>query len=773
MTRRSSSWGKWAFAAMASCVASVSWAADLNPGHRLAPLGVLDNDARVIVKFKSSATTLRDIPLGAVRTSARVHDVMQGRANALSARAGTNLVAGRAVSDRTQVMLAKGMSSAVLARRLSAHPDVEYVQVDRFRSRLAVPNDPLYGPVNGTSPAAGQWYLKAPSGAIVSSINAPQAWDVTTGIPQVVVAVLDTGVRKDHPDLAGQLLPGYDMVQQTNISNDGDARDNDPSDPGDYYTTSEQAANLINGCTASDSSWHGTQTSGLIGALWNNNVGMAGLASGAKVLPVRVLGKCGGWDSDILVGMRWAAGLSIGGLPVNSTPARVINMSLGGDGNCSAAYADAIADVAAHGAVVVASAGNNSGHALSVPANCSGVVAVTGLRHTGTKVGYADLGSNATIAAPSGNCGTLPNGCQYPILSTTNAGTTTPVAGSAAYTNGTDYAIGTSFSAPLVSGTLALMLSSNPSLSAAQAVSLLRSTARPFPVSGAGTGVTTCHAPTGSDQLECYCTTSTCGAGMLDAGAAVTAAAAATVGSPTSYVRAVATATPAIPDPGQAVVLSSASTETGMGRSVASTTWSIVNGGGIVSGFSGDPNQASVTVVPTATGQFTVRLTVQDDQGATNTTDLAVAVDALSAGISGSNNAPQAGQTVTLSIVNQSLSSGRTRVSTGWAIVAGTGTVVPVGSVSNASQAVLTPASEGPITVRLTITDDLGKQATADWSATVDGVSTSALAGSSSESGGGGGGGGGGATAWSDLLAMTVLLLSLGGVRQRRMKSRR
>ncbi|WP_056667160.1 S8 family serine peptidase [Rhizobacter sp. Root1221] len=756
-------WGRCATLGVVLCTASGAFAADLSAMGRLAPQGTPDNEARVIVKFKASAATVRSIPLDASRTAAKVHNVMQARADALSARAGTTLVAGRTVSDRAQVVLASGLGSEALAARLRAHPDVEYVQVDRFRTRLAVPNDPLYGPVSGTSPASGQWYLKAPAGAIVSSINAPQAWDITRGTSAVVVAVLDTGIRKDHPDLqAGQLLPGYDMVERTSISNDGDARDSDPSDPGDYYTTAEAAANTITGCTAANSSWHGTQTSGLIGATWSNNLGMAGVAGGGtKVLPVRVLGKCGGWDSDILAGMRWAAGLAVSGIATNATPARVINMSLGGDGSCDAAYADAIAELTTQGAVVVAAAGNGSGHALGVPASCTGVVAVTGLRHTGTKVGYSDVGPNAAIAAPAGNCvDTFGSTCQYPILSTTNAGTTTPVAGSAAYTNGTNYAVGTSFSAPLVSGTLALMLSSNPSLSAAQAVSLMRSTARPFPVTGADAGVATCHAPTGTDQLECYCTTTTCGAGMLDTGAAVLAAAAAGADSTTSYVRAVATATPAIPDPGQAVVLSAASTQASTGRSVVATTWSIVDAGGVVTTFSGDATQSTVTIVPTAVGQFTVRLTVQDDQGATNSTDLAVPVDALSVGVSASTSVPQVGQTVNLSIANQVLSAGRSRASVGWAVVEGTGTVAAVGS-SNTDRAVLTPGAAGPITVRLTITDDLGKQATSDWKATVTATSSSTSAASSDS------GGGGGAVSLADLMVAALLLLVLwAGVRR-------
>jgi len=186
-----------------------------------------------------------------------------------------------------------------------------------------------------------------------------------------------------------------------------------------------------------------------------------------------------------------------------------------------------------------------------------------------------------------------------------------------------------------------------------------------------------------------------------------------------------------------------------------STNWSIVDTGGVVTTFSGDPTQPTVTIVPTVVGQFTVRLTVQDDQGASNTTDLAVAVDALSVGVTANTSAPQVGQVVNLSIINQVLSPGRTRVSAGWAVVEGTGTVASVGS-SNAGSAVLTPQAAGPITVRLTITDDLGKQATVDWKATVTAASSSSSTASSD-----GGGGGGGAMSLADLLAAAVLLLAL------------
>ena len=197
------------------------------------------------------------------------------------------------------------------------------------------------------------------------------------------MADLDTGLRFDHPDLqGGNFLPGYDMVSPddsaagSNFStaNDGNGRDADASDPGDGITQQDKTGNpLFSNCTVGNSSWHGTQTAGLIGAATGNGVGIASVGRNVRVMPVRVLGKCGGYDSDILAGMLWAAGLHVSGVPDNTTPAKVLNMSLGGTQACSTAYADVIGQVNAQGAVVVVAAGNSGGNAVGSPANCPGV----------------------------------------------------------------------------------------------------------------------------------------------------------------------------------------------------------------------------------------------------------------------------------------------------------------------------------------------------------------------------------------------------------------
>ncbi len=591
--------------------------------------------ARVIVKFRSDSPLLRKQAL-----SASGRQTLQ--AAALGQRIGIALDAGRGLTDRSHVVVGRGLSSRQLAARIAAERDVEYAVADERKHIVEVPNDPLYaaGPAVGSNsggPAVGQWYLKPPGAAgdagntAPAAINAQQAWDITRGSASVVVAVLDTGVRFDHPDLpqlGGNMLPGYDMVSPDSpgvftTASDGNGRDGDASDPGDFVTTAEATT----ACPKSNSSWHGTQTLGLIGALTNNNLGMASVShGGVKMMPVRVLGKCGGFDSDIQAGMLWAAGayttaeLTALGLPPNPTPARVLNMSLGGVAACGS-YADIVAKVNAAGAVVVVSAGNSTGHAVSSPANCAGAIGVAALRNVGDKVGFSDIGAEITISAPGGNCVNSGTGqqCLYPILTTSNAGTTTPVTGpsGAIYTGVFDPSLGTSFSAPLVSGTVALMLSVNTGLTPAQVKTALKASARPFATTGGtiSVGVNStsptalspvllgakepaqCVAPTATDQLECYCTVATCGAGMLDAHAAVSTAA------------------------GVAIFPAASPT-----RRVVSYHWTLMSGGGIVSTLSG-ADTANVSVTPTGTGTFTVSLTTTDDAGvvsiATSSIDVA------------------------------------------------------------------------------------------------------------------------------------------------------
>ncbi len=523
---------------------SCGWAAvffvfGLAGGGQAAPIPEL---AQVIVKFKDETAALPR------QVSSAQQPLQAQTSQALGKQAGLKLTSARALAERTKVVTALGMSSQALADQLALDSNVEYAVPNQRRYAHAAPNDPLYadGFAGEKGPVSGQWYLREPQGEVQSAINAEGAWALlSNNNANVVVAVLDGGVRFDHPELhpvskGGNVLPGYDMVTQVNRANDGDERDLDAQDPGDWVSAQDLGpGGSLEGktCTIENSTWHGTRTASLVGAPSNNGIGMAGVGRNVQVLPVRVLGKCGGMDSDIIMGMRWAAGLSVPGVPDNPNPARIINLSLGSVGSCPKPYVDVLQELAAAGALVVMSAGNSAGGSVDSPANCPGALAVGGLQHTGAKAGFSGLGPEVAISAPAGNCDTGIAGvpCKYPIVTATNAGETTPIADDASYTNGENYSVGTSFSAPLVAGTAALMLSVNPNLAPAQLRQLLMSSARTFPSTGAVTDlprdqVNQClpvelnESGSVMPQLQCYCTTRTCGAGMLDAAGAVKAA---------------------------------------------------------------------------------------------------------------------------------------------------------------------------------------------------------------------------------------------------------
>ena len=385
-----------------------------------------------------------------------------------------------------------GRSVEALARRWASLPGVEYAEPDRILKPSAVPTDPSY---------VSQWDLFGPTtpalGSTLVGANLEPAWTITTGSPDVVVAVLDTGITA-HADLAGQAVPGYDFISDAQIGNDGSARDANPSDPGDWISSTENASGFFAGCGTGNSSWHGTHVAGTIAAATNNGLGVAGIAPSSKILPVRVLGKCGGYTSDIVDGMRWAAGLAVTGVPANPNPAAVLNLSLGGSGACSVTQQSAIDDITAVGATVVVAAGNSNVDAsASQPANCSKVITVAATGSTGSRAYYSNYGSLIELAGPGGDSQLTPG----TILSTLNAGLTTPSADSYVGYQGT------SMATPHVAGVAALVKAVRPSTSASEMVSILQSTSAVF--------------PTGST-----CTTALCGTGMLDAAAAVTAASA-------------------------------------------------------------------------------------------------------------------------------------------------------------------------------------------------------------------------------------------------------
>ncbi len=342
-----------------------------------------------------------------------------------------------------------------LMRQLAADPNVEYVEVDEMLQAVTTPNDTRYGE---------QWhYFEATGG-----IKANEAWDTTTGVG-VVVAVIDTGITP-HSDLAGNILAGYDFISDASVSQDGDLRDANPNDPGDWY------ANAVCGPLptppSKNSSWHGTHVAGTVGAVSNNSKGVAGVAGGAKIVPVRVLGRCGGLTSDIADGIIWASGGAVDGVPANANPAEVINMSLGGRSACAITTQNAINGAVGRGTTVVVAAGNSGIDASNFnPANCANVITVAATDRQGARSIWSasqssGFGATVDIAAPGTG-----------ILSTMNSGAQAQGAESYALNSGT------SMAAPHVAGVVALIQAAagaSPK-TPAQIETLLKDTARTFP----------------------------------------------------------------------------------------------------------------------------------------------------------------------------------------------------------------------------------------------------------------------------------------------------
>ncbi|MDP2367517.1 S8 family peptidase [Rhodoferax sp.] len=376
-----------------------------------------------------------------------------------------------------------------VAARLHATPGVAYAEVDARAKISMIPNDPNF---------SRQWALAEPE-KVAGGINAVGAWDMTRGSVNVVVAVVDTGVLP-HAELAGRLLPGYDFISDAVAANDGNGRDSDASDPGDWILASE--AKTYGETAATPSSWHGTHAAGIIAASGNNGIGVAGIAWNTRILPVRVLGKGGGYSSDIADGIVWAAGGSVPGVPANPYPAKVINLSLGGEGACTLTYQNAINLARARGATVVVSSGNESMLASnSRPANCLGVISVAATSNTGALASYSNYGAGVTISGPGGDDGAA-------VLSLGDGGSQGPLRD-----NTLRFAMGTSMAAPAVSGVAALMLSINPNLTPDQVQSVLTYSASRF--------------PTGTTR---NCSTATCGVGIVNALSAVRAVAAGSLG---------------------------------------------------------------------------------------------------------------------------------------------------------------------------------------------------------------------------------------------------
>jgi serine protease len=382
-----------------------------------------------------------------------------------------------------------------LATKIRALPEIQYVSPSYPVRVGVVPDDPLF--------QSAQWNLK--SG--LSGINAEAAWDlIGSGDFTTAVAVIDSGLIFNHEDIAGRVVTGspagYDFVSDPVAANDGDGRDANPADPGDWVSSTEAGTGIFDQCQASNSSWHGTLVSGIVSATANNAKGIAGVGWNSRILPVRVLGKgalCGtGTVDDTMDGLTWSAGLPLIGVPSNPNPARVLNISLSTSGPCDPGFQIAIDNVYKKRTAIIVGAGNDNGPVEGF-AVCNRVIPVAAVTRQGNRWSESsntgsNFGPQVIVSAPGGES----SGAQ--VVSTSDDGTTVAI-------NDNSYRaeVGTSLAAPHVSGIASLMLSVQPKMRAETVKTILKNTARPF--------------PTGST-----CTTSTCGAGIVNALDAVLAA---------------------------------------------------------------------------------------------------------------------------------------------------------------------------------------------------------------------------------------------------------
>lgn len=493
----------------------------------------------VIVKLKDGRVTSAD-GRGMARPSSFTPEVAQRRRMQMAQVAQRHRVSYLVQKDTVfgAQVLHRGEPVALNdaeaeAARLRQDPDVEWAVPNEIMKAATVTTGQSVPSVNYT----GRFWIRSRGVSGPGVADFPAAWTFLLGrtLTPVVTAVLDSGVTLAksnvdptvHPDFDGRLFSGYDFVSNVTVANDGNGRDADVSDPGDWVSS---CPGVPSDCQ--DSSWHGTSITSMLAAPRGSSGSgiemgpgiFASIDGQAVVLPVRVGGTGGASSSDIIEAMYWAAGVSVSGVPANSNPARVISLSYGSVGNCQggsatvdALYRNAIATLRSLGVVIVSSAGNGDGFGTagyaspSKPASCQGVIASTGLRADATKAAYANLvnGTRAAqcyfgVAVASGDSGQT-------MAMLGNTGTTSPLV-----TTQVLGIEGTSFAAPQVAGVAALMLAVNPALSSVDVAYRIMQSATTFPSSG-----TACSA---SNLGNCSCTSDTCGKGVLDAAAALNAA---------------------------------------------------------------------------------------------------------------------------------------------------------------------------------------------------------------------------------------------------------
>nr|WP_311528115.1 MprA protease, GlyGly-CTERM protein-sorting domain-containing form [uncultured Ralstonia sp.] len=585
---------------------------------------------QLVVKEKNSGLKTQSVAADGAATTADVATVQRW-----SAAAQLPMTYKRPMSGGAHVVtLPKVMTfddAQTVAQRMEASGEFEYVSPDRIMRPMALATDPLFGQ---------QWNLMPPNASAPGGANVTAAWDTTSGVNSIGIGIVDTGIRADHADFVGlNFGTGRNFVSSSAMTGSPDPKtgntipsgfvnnganntltNTDPSDPGDWVSSTDATSYpAFCGSTSSNSSWHGTFVAGQIGAQ-HNSIGIAGIAPGVRVQMARALGKCGGSTSDIMDAVTWLSGGSVPGVTNNPTPVKVINMSLGGSGSCSTLEQTRITAARALGVTIVVATGNEAGP-VDAPANCTGTIAVTAHSLEGDNAFYANVGTQTTISAPGGGSGMVIAGSGSKIVSLSNSGTTSPVASP----TGDAYArdIGTSMATPHVAATAALMLSVQPALTPDNITAIIKQSARPFV---AGT----------------YCAThaGVCGAGTLDAGAAITQA----QGSPTVHAAASASSVTA----NTAVTLTSVG-GAGYNKTTSSSVWAQTAGTPVTLTTSGpDANGVSTaTFKPGVAGVYTFSVTLTNSSGATASDT--VSVTATAAASSGTGTTTGSGTATTSS----------------------------------------------------------------------------------------------------------------------------